>query len=235
MKRRERKLTKTISRFGWRISERRRFVNSSSVVPSKRFGFVTGVEDLRLLLTIVGWDDGEEEIGEVFFVKIVDIDGRGEDEGDGETTFIIGEIIVFLEGDDDERISEFVLICSWDFCSFSIVDIVSRLSDSRNFDRNASATSSEPNLLFKALNRKKIKDQKRSFLTLLTYSRLPPDSKFFLNVCINTPFTLSNASSKSSCVWLKNKTFKISKKIYKMKHTFQRLLVMSRRHPQAHD
>jgi len=76
---------------------------------------------------------------------IVDIDGSGDDEGDGETTFIIGEIIVFK--DEDERIS-----ISCDFCSFSIVDIVSRLSDSRNFDRNTSATSSEPKVLFKALN-----------------------------------------------------------------------------------
>ena len=128
-------------------------VNSSSGVPSKRFGFIIGLEDLRLLLlltTIV--DGGEEHIGEVFFVIIVEIDGRG----DGETTFIIGDIIVFIVFVGDERISEFILICSCVFCSFSIVDIVSRLSDSRNFDRNTSATSSEPNRLFNALNFEKI-------------------------------------------------------------------------------
>jgi hypothetical protein len=38
--------------------------------------------------------------GEVFFVIIVDIDGRGDDEGEGETTFIIGEMIVFKDEED---------------------------------------------------------------------------------------------------------------------------------------
>jgi hypothetical protein len=32
-----------------------------------------------------------------------------------------------------------------------MVDMVSRLSDSRNFERNTSATSPEPKVLFKAL------------------------------------------------------------------------------------
>ena len=131
------------------MSGKRRWVNSSSVIPSKRFGFVDGFEDFRLLLTMVGgW-------GDAFFIIIVDID---DDEGD-ETTFIIGEIIVFEEeggvGVCDKRISVFILVSSGDFCSFSIVDIVSRFSDSLNFARNTSATSSEPNVLFKALNRKK--------------------------------------------------------------------------------
>ncbi len=108
---------------------------------------VVGLEDLRLLLTVGvdgGWgEDDEEGIGDVVFVIIVEIDGRGdEDDGDGDTTFIIGDIIVFKEED-----------VSWDFCSFSIVEIVSRLSDSRNFDRNTSATSSEPKVLFKALKK----------------------------------------------------------------------------------
>ena len=38
--------------------------------------------------------------GEVVFEIIVDIDGRGDDEGDGETTFMIGEMIVFKAGDE---------------------------------------------------------------------------------------------------------------------------------------
>lgn len=84
-------------------------VNSSSVAPSKRLGFIIGLEDLRLLLLVgvvgVCGDDDDGGIGDVVFVKIVDIDGRGDEEegGDGETTFIIGEIIVLIEG--DERIS----------------------------------------------------------------------------------------------------------------------------------
>lgn len=196
-------LTKTMSRFGWRISERRRLVNSSSLAPSNRLGFVNGLEDLRLLLIVgvVGvW--GDEGIGDVVFVKIVEIAGRGEDDGggDGETTFMIGEIIVLKHG--DERTSE------WDsegmvgvFGSFSTVEIVSRFNDSRNFDRNTSATSSEPRVLFKALNKHNTRFG-RWIQLIRTYSRLPPDSKFFLNVCINTFFTLSNASSNKSFVWL---------------------------------
>ena len=69
---------------------------------------------------------------------------------------MIGEIIVF-NGDDivvvgHVRISTLVLLCSWDFCSFSFVDLGSRLRDSRNLDKNTSATSSEPNVPFRALN-----------------------------------------------------------------------------------
>jgi hypothetical protein len=134
-------------------------VNSSSVIPSKRLGFVDGFEDFRLLFTMAG-GLGEEGIGVEFFIVIVDIDGRsGDDEGD-ETTFIIGEMIVFEEEGGvsvcDREFSALVLICSGDFCSFSNVDIVSRLSDSLSFARNTSATSSEPNEFFKALNRIKI-------------------------------------------------------------------------------
>lgn len=101
----EQKLTKTISRFGCRISDRRRLANSSSVAPSKRLGFVIGLEDLRLLLTgVVGCGEvgiGVEGDEDVVLFMMVDIDGRGdEDEGDGETTFIIGDIIVFKDEDD---------------------------------------------------------------------------------------------------------------------------------------
>lgn len=74
---------------------------------------------------------------------IVENDGRGERLG--ETTFIIGEMI-FLG-----------LICSFSF----VVEIVSRLSDSRNLERNTSATSFEPNVVFNALERKRF----RSFKT----------------------------------------------------------------------
>lgn len=143
---------------GWRISESKRFDSSSSVIPSKRFGFAAGLEAFRLLFVTVGvW--GEEGIdvdgeGEGFFDIIVDIDGNGDDDvggGDGETTFIIGDIIVFI---DEDKGVVWVFVCSDNFCSLSTVDIVSRLSDSRNFDRNTSATSSEPNVLFKELNQK---------------------------------------------------------------------------------
>lgn len=136
------------------------------------------MEDLRLLLLFVvataaideedddGWgEDDTDGDGEVFRVIIVDIDGSGDEAGgEGETTFIIGDIIVFRGVDKEvgghERISLVVFICSCDFCSFSTVDIVSRLSDSRNFDRNTSATSSEPKVFFKALNRNKKKSYK---------------------------------------------------------------------------
>ncbi len=174
-------------------------LNSSSVVPSKRFGLVVGLEDLRLLLIVGvdgGWGDDEDEgIGDVVLVIIVEIDGRDdEDDGDGDTTFIIGEIIVFKERE----------VVSWDFCSLSIVEIVSRLSDSRNFDRNTSATSSEPRVLFNALKKRR-KSIGIYIYEDCTYSRSPPDSKFFLNVCINTLLTLSKASSNNSFVWLKTK------------------------------
>ena len=159
------KRTKTISRFGCRISDRRRLANSSSVAPSKRLGFVIGLEDLRLLLLgVTGCGEvgiGVEGEDDVVLFMMVDIDGRGEDdEGDGETTFIIGDIIVFKVEDDgvvgwQGRTSVFILICSKGFCSFPVTVVVSRLSDSRNFDKNTSATSSEPKLLFSALNQMK--------------------------------------------------------------------------------
>ncbi len=105
----ETKHTKTISRFVWRISERRRWLNSSSVVPSKRFGFVDGVEDFLLLLLLV--DCGEVGISERFLLIIDDIGGNnGDDEGD-ETAFITGEFIAFEDvGVRDDWVSVSTLI-----------------------------------------------------------------------------------------------------------------------------
>ncbi len=67
-------------------------------MPSKRFGFVDGVDDfLLLLLLFIDCDCGEEEIGDRFLFIIDDIGGNnGDDEGD-ETTFITGDIIGFEE------------------------------------------------------------------------------------------------------------------------------------------
>ena len=49
------------------------------------------------------------------------------------------------------------------FASFSIVEIVSRFKDSRNFDRKTSATSSEPRVLFSALEKQILKKTEESF------------------------------------------------------------------------
>lgn len=120
--------TKTISRFGRRMSVRDCLANSSSEAPSSRLTFVAAeVAAFRLLVLVTCTGRG--------LLIIVENEGRGEILG--ETTFIIGEMIFFA------------LICSF---SFVVVEIVSRLSDSRSFERNTSATSSEPNVVFNALN-----------------------------------------------------------------------------------
>ena len=101
--------TKTISRLVWRISERTRALNSSSVAPSNRLGLVNGVDDFRLFVV---WDCGDVGIGERVRLSIDDIGGsNGEDEGE-ETTFITGEIIALLDdvGVNDDWVSVSVII-----------------------------------------------------------------------------------------------------------------------------
>jgi len=110
------------------MSVRDCLANSSSEAPSSRLTFVAAeVAAFRLLVLVTCTGRG--------LLIIVENEGRGEILG--ETTFIIGEMIFFA------------LICSF---SFVVVEIVSRLSDSRSFERNTSATSSEPNVVFNALN-----------------------------------------------------------------------------------
>lgn len=102
--------TKTISRLGWRISDRRRLANSSSVAPSNRFGLVDGVEHFLLLLLLLelfcDWGDvGKIIEGDV--VVLVSIDGTIGDDDDGdETTFITGEIIVVEDVEEMGGVSQ---------------------------------------------------------------------------------------------------------------------------------